>query len=211
MTGDPIVVSAAVEGIVDDAVVRRLLVDAAAAAGAIHVANGKAHLKQRMSGYSHAAERYPWVVLIDLDHDADCAPILRHSWLSAPSRFMCFRVAVREVEAWLLADRDRIAQFLGVAQGKVPQNPDGIDDPKGTMVGLARRSRRREIREDMVPLPGSGRSEGPAYASRLIEFSDKLWRPDIAEQRSDNLRRCRRGLRATVSSFRSRSLEKGIR
>jgi hypothetical protein len=140
-------------------------------------------------------------VLVDLDHDADCAPILRDSWLPAPSRFMCFRVAVREVEAWLLADRQRIARFLGVALAKVPHTPDLIDDPKGAMVNLARRSRRKEIREDMVPLPGSGRPEGPAYASRLIEFSSTLWRPGIAERQSDSLRRCRRGLRAIVSSL----------
>ena len=73
MARDPVIVSAAVEGIVDDAVVRRLLADAAATAGAIHIAHGKAHLKNKVSGYNHAAKRYPWVVLVDLDHDADCA------------------------------------------------------------------------------------------------------------------------------------------
>jgi hypothetical protein len=201
MTYDPVVVSAAVEGIVDDAVVRRLLADAAATVGAIHIAHGKAHLKDKVNGYNHAAARYPWVVVVDLDHDADCAPILCRSWLSVPSRFMCFRVAVRAVEAWLLADRQRVAQFLDVSFAKVPQTPDAIDDPKRAMVDLARRSRRKEIREDMVPLPGSGRSEGAAYASRLIEFSHRLWRPAVAEKHSNSLRRCRRGLRAILSSF----------
>jgi hypothetical protein len=36
------------------------------------------------------------------------------------------------------------------------------------VVELARYSRRRDIREDMVPRPGSGRSVGAAYTSRLI-------------------------------------------
>jgi hypothetical protein len=61
------------------------------------------------------------------------------------------------------------------------------------MVTLAGKSRRRAVREDMVPNPGSGQSVGPAYTSRMIEFiqdRDAGWRPDIAVTNSDSLRRC---------------------
>ncbi len=105
---------------------------------------------------------------------------------------MCFRVAVRSIETWLLADRERIAQFLAVPLSHVPQNPEAIAHPKQTMVQLARQSRKKAIREDMIPRHGDSRSEGPAYASRLIEFvSDTIegWRPDMASESSDSLRR----------------------
>jgi transposase len=36
---------------------------------------------------------------------------------------------------------------------------------------------------------GSGRPVGPAYASRLIEFASSSWRPEVAAQRADSLRR----------------------
>jgi hypothetical protein len=114
---------------------------------------------------------------------------------------MCFRVAVREVEAWLLGDRERLARFLDVDPGWIPSDPEGSPNPKTQVVNLARRSRRREIVADMVPRRESGRSEGSAYASRLIEFiSDSRhgWRPTVAARSSDSLRRCLRCLRRLV-------------
>jgi hypothetical protein len=129
------------------------------------------------------------MVLVDLDNDHDCAPPLRLSWLPQPAPYLCFRIAVRAVEAWLLADAEQIADFLRVARGKVPANPEMLDSPKSAMVALARASRRRDVREDMVPRDGSGRVVGPAYASRLIEFASSLWRPEIAAQRAESLRR----------------------
>lgn len=198
MGDPPLVVSAAVEGMVDGAVVRRSLQDADAPSGPVHVAGGKLQLKHKVGAYNHAAHYGRWVVLVDLNHERDCAPALRNAWLPAPSRFMCFRVAVRAVEAWLLADREKMAQFLGVAVAKVPRRPDSLDDPKRIIVDLARRSRRRDVREDMVPRPKSGRSEGPAYASRIVEFVQGIWRPDVAEANSESLHRCRAALRALV-------------
>jgi hypothetical protein len=103
---------------------------------------------------------------------------------------MCFRIAVRAVEAWFFADDERLARFLSVARSKIPSLPEQVEDPKRTMVELAGRSRKREIREDMVPRPGSRRKEGPAYASRLIEFAHSFWRPEVAATKSDSLRRC---------------------
>ena len=46
----------------------------------------------------------------------------------------------------------------------------------------------------MVPRPGSGRLVGPAYASRLIEYAEAHWRPEVAGQCTDSLRRCRERL-----------------
>lgn len=71
----------------------------------------------------------------------------------------------------------------------MPANPEGLEFPKQAMVNLARRSRRRDIRLDMAPHDGSGRTEGPAYASRMIEFATDRWRPEVAAAHADSLRR----------------------
>ena len=106
------------------------------------------------------------------------------------SRHVCaFGLAVRAVEAWLLADTERIAAFLRIARGRVPGDPETLDNPKATMVALTRASRRKDVREDMVPRDGSGRPIGPAYSSRLIEFISYSWRPEVAAERADSLRR----------------------
>lgn len=185
------VVSGAVEGMVDEAVLTRLVDEAGGRAGPIYGKNGKTHLRRVLGGYNNAARFAPWLVLVDLDEDAECAPPLVAVWLPAPAPMMRLRVAVRAIEAWLLADREQLAGFLGVAATRLPLDPDAVPDPKALLVDLARHSRRRDIREDMVPRSGSGRSVGPAYASRLIEFASTVWRPEVAAGCSDSLRRCR--------------------
>lgn len=184
-----LVVSAAVEGPVDEAVVRRLIAYAGASAGSVYGKQGKRYLRQKIAGYNNAAHRAPWVILVDLDREYDCAPPLRNAWLAQPAANLCFRVAVRAIEAWLMADAEDLTAFLGVARSRIPQHPEALEDPKATMVNLARDSRRRAIREDMVPREGSGRQVGPAYSSRLIEFVTSSWRPDVAARRADSLHR----------------------
>lgn len=198
----PLEISAAVEGMVDEAVVRRLIAHVGAHPGPVYGKNGKDALRQKLNGYNNAARHAPWLVLVDLDNDADCAPPFRQQCLSHPAPFMCFRIAVCEVEAWLMADPETLAKYLGVAQNKVPDEPEALPNPKDEMVNLARQSRRRAIREDMVPRPGSGRSVGPAYTSTVIEYVRTHWRPEIAAQRSDSLRRAIACLKRLVEGAR---------
>jgi hypothetical protein len=192
------VIAAAVEGPLDEAVVRKLVAQVGAVPGDVHGKNGKPHLRQRIRGYNKAARHTPWIVLVDLDRDAECAPPLCQDWLPAPAPRLCFRVAVRAVEAWLMADAETLASHLGVALGRVPRDPEGLSEPKVAMVNLARQSRDRAIREDMVPRPGSGRPVGPAYSSRLIEYVERRWRPEVAAQHADSCRRAIACLRHLV-------------
>ena len=204
---NPVFITAAVEGNVDEAIARRLIEHVGGTPGPVYGRNGKHHLRQRIANYNQAARLSPWVVLVDLDHDAECAPPFRRAWLPALSSHMCFRVAVRQVEAWLLADRERVAKFLSVSMVRIPHNPESVEHPKHLLVDLARSSRRRDIREDIVPRPGSGRSVGPAYTARLIEFVISRhtgWRPEVAARFSDSLNRSLRCLRRLKTSRRSR-------
>jgi hypothetical protein len=200
----PAVISAAVEGLVDEAVAKRLIIEAGGNPGPVFGKNGKSHLKQRIKGYNQAAKITPWLVLLDLNHEFDCSPPLRSAWLPRPSPNMCFRIAVREVEAWLLADRQRFASFFQIPLSTVPTDPESIDNPKELVVNLAGRSRSRAVKDDMVPRVGSGRSIGPGYPSRLIEFAiddRKGWRPQHAACSSDSLKRCLNRLRELAAKI----------
>jgi len=184
-----LVIPAAVEGVLDEVVVQKLIVEAGGSPGTVYGKNGKAFLRQRIQGFNNAAKAWPWLVLVDLDNEAECAPPLCAQWVPVFAPYLCFRVAVRKVEAWLLADADSLASFLSVGRNSIPTNPEQLYDPKMTMVNLARRSRRLAIRRDMVPREGSGRSVGPAYTSRLIEFVQTSWRPKTAIGKAESLRR----------------------
>lgn len=184
------VVTVATEGIVDTAVVARILSALHLELGPVHGERGKTWLDRQLRGYNQAAQFAPWLVLRDLDHDGDCAPDITPALLATPAPHMRLRIAVRSVEAWLLGDAERISAFLHVSSDRIPSRPDDLDDAKQTLVNLARRSKSREVREDIVPARGTSGRVGPAYAARLIEFAGVKWRPRVAARRSGSLKRC---------------------
>lgn len=193
-------ISVAVEGEVDAAVARRIVPCAGAEVGFIYGRQGKAYLRQNIQRYNQAARHAPWLVLVDLDREAGCAPRMRQDWLPRPEPRLCFRIAVRAVEAWLLADAEAIATFLRVSRSRVPADPEALSDPKEALVNLARQSPRTAIRQDMTPRPGGERPIGPAYTSRLIEFIAGPWRPEVAAERAGSLERALRCLRLLAES-----------
>lgn len=183
----------AVEGLTDQYVIRRILEFVGLTSGLVRGLQGKATLLRDLPKYNQAAQRANWFIALDLDQAADCAPTYLQNILPEPSDGLMLRIPVRAIEAWLLADRERIAEFFGIAVENVPLNPDAELNPKITLVSLARRSRKTALREDIVPRPDSGISVGPGYVSRILEFveeSPKGWRPEIALENSDSLRRC---------------------
>ncbi|HEU0301899.1 MAG TPA: hypothetical protein VFR37_20760 [Longimicrobium sp.] len=189
------VISLAVEGASDAAIMRRICAVAGIAVGAEFVARGKGNLDPRIPGYNNAARFAPWLVVRDLDHDADCAPTLLGQLLPDRAPGMCFRVPVRSIEAWLLGDRTGFSKFFGVSAGVLNLDPDALPRPKRTVVDLARRSTKRVIREGMVPVAGTSVEVGPDYTALLVEFAGTVWDPEAASERSDSLYRCLRALR----------------
>lgn len=202
MTADHTYLSGAVEGPSDEWVLRRIIHHVGAEVHRIQIQQGKARLRAALPGMNVAARRSGWVVIADLDHEQPCPGALVADWLPHPSAFMRLRVAVRSIESWLLADAERFSEFIGVGRAAIPPDPESLAHPKDVVVALARQSRRRAIREDMVPRERSGRRVGPAYTSRLIEFTESNdgWRPDVAAAHAPSLRRCIERVQELVSA-----------
>lgn len=187
-------VTLVVEGATDEAVVVRLLREAHLEPGPVYGKVGKYGLDERLSGYNRAAQFSHWLVVRDLDGDAACAPELLRALIPSPGLHMRLQVAVRAIEAWLIADDESLASFLSISRAKVPVTPEALADPKRALVDIARRSRRRAIREALVPAPGLSAAVGPGYSAALIEFASRHWRPHVAASRSESLARLRRYL-----------------
>lgn len=199
--GGAVVFTGAVEGTLDEFVLRRVVQAVGGRLGRVYGRQGKGFLLTRLAGFNEAARLTPWIVLVDLDQDCDCAPACVARWLPDPAEGLHLRVAVRAIESWLLADRDTLAPYLGIGRSHFPDDPDGLDDPKAALVALARGSRRRAIARDMVPRQGSGRSVGPRYTSRMIDYvtaTEGGWRPGVAASASDSLARTLARLALTV-------------
>ena len=187
-------VSLVVEDDLSEAVLRRVLCPPH---GGFHIdlcygKKGCAYIRQKIRGFNNAAKGGPFLVLTDLDNGA-CPAALRQQWLSVPQHpNLLFRVAVREVESWLLADAEGMARFLGIPPSIIPRQPDTIPDPKETLVRLAQKSRSREMRESVAPRPGSTAKVGPDYNGALIRFVGSFWNLEVATRNSESLRSLRK-------------------
>lgn len=190
--------SAAVEGLPDEAVARKLLTISGYEIKLVKNCRGKSALDEKLPGYNEAAKFGNWIILRDLDHDASCGPELRNCLLAERSPKMHLRIVIRSIESWLLGDRERFAHFLGVYPARLARNPEALDNPKQEVLALAQRSRKRAIRDDMLPRENSNASEGPAYASRLAEFIETDWCPESAAVNCNSLHRCLRHLIAVA-------------
>jgi hypothetical protein len=158
-------------------------------------------LDQDLPGYNASAKGTPWLVLRDLD-DEPCAPALLRRLAVRPAKWMCLRIPVREVEAWLLADGGAIARYLKVPVSKVPRDPDSLPDPTRTIVNLARQSTKPAIVREMTPKQGAAAVVGPLYETRLIEFATNHWDLDRASKRSRSLLRARDRLRTMAEGWK---------
>lgn len=166
---------------------------------------GFGDLKKNIGKFNEIAKTSPLFLLTDLDNTDRCPPELIKAWLPGTrNERLLFRIAVVEVESWVLAHRQAFAEFLGIDVARVTQDPDSVPDPKQELVNLARKSRRKTLREALVPLEGGTSRQGPDYNSRLGEFVKYDWAPEIAARSSDSLRRtlARVGeLRSATSSY----------
>jgi len=187
-----------VEGPTDEAVGRRLLAATGHLPGTCYGRRGCTFIQRSIAGYAQRARfGAPMLALVDLmDFEYECAPSLALALLPNRPDLLLLCVVVRELESWILADRDGIADFLGVSKALVPATPETLADPKRTLVNLARRSRKRLIREAMVPLPGMSASIGPGYVLEVQHFVDQHWNLNRARAASRSLNRCLERLQA---------------
>jgi len=150
---------------------------------------GSGYLKNTINGFNNAAKGTPFLVLTDLDK-IDCAPLLVKNWLQRTKHHnLIFRVAVREIESWLLAHRSAFAQFIGISEKMIPVNPDEIEDPKRFLVELARKSRKKGLRSAIMPQSDSTAKIGPDYNNKLREFIYRDWNVHCALRASQSLKR----------------------
>ena len=136
--------------------------------------------------YNEAGLRQPTIGLADLEAETCATSALQR--LGRPrSAGFALRLAVRMVESWLIADRHAFAGYLGVAASHIPAYPDQLDHPKRTVIELARTSRKRAVRDGLVPA-GSA-SVGPEYVPLMARFVDEAWQVERARTRSASLDR----------------------
>lgn len=184
-------ISLVVEDPVSDAALRRILQTTAPQVhiAATHGLQGNGYIRRKISDFNRSSRGHPFLVLTDLDNGI-CAPQLVQEWLPVPKEpNLLFRVAVREVETWLMADRKGMAEFLVVPLSHLPEEVESIMMPKEFLMNAAKRSGNRNIREDIPPRSGSTAKTGADYNGTLIRFVTERWNVTHAAKRSPSLQR----------------------
>lgn len=169
---------------------------------------GFGYLRSKLSNFCEMAAREPMLLITDLD-SGECAYSLITDWMGKLQRpeKMLFRVAVREIESWLLADHDAMAALLKCSKAKLPRQPDELNDPKQTLLELAKKAP-RDVRYDLIADSGAIASQGLGYNQRLGNLVNQHWDPESAAVRSNSLHRTRlrlRELAATLIGNRGRN------
>lgn len=150
---------------------------------------GAGYLRSRIADFNRMAEKVMPVLLVtDLDRK-HCPPEMIDDWLPVRSSRLLFRVAVRETESWVLADRTTFAHFIGVSVVTMPTAPDELADPKAALLKLVRKSSKRELKQDILPPKGSTSPVGLGYNSQLRHFVRSHWSSNRAKKYSPSLLR----------------------
>ena len=184
------------------------------AAGGFSIINtniygGNANLRTGISKlHGMASARLAVLIITDLDNSL-CSPQLINDWFQPrglTNSHCLFRVAVKEADAWLLADRENLANFLSVSSAKIPRDCENVHDPKQTLLNIARGSRRRERREGIAPTANSLAKVGPEYNDQLADFVRNYWEIDQAIEHSDSLNRALSALKALAKDLGSKKI-----
>lgn len=184
-------INLATEDELSEAVGERLIINAFGPNAIVNCfgRRGNGYLRTKLTNFASMADRDPVVILTDLD-TAPCASELVNQWsngLDLPENLL-LRVAVRETESWLLADREGFAGFLGVSMAKIPFDPETLPDPKSFLLTVARGAR-REVRSELVVPRGANASRGIGYNRLLSNYVREDWNFESAVERSQSLRR----------------------
>ena len=175
----------------DEAVARKIVQATGHSIGTCYGKRGVGYVKSKVKMFNKSAPRGAMLVLVDfMDTGATCPPQAVAQYLPYPNPNMIFRVVVAEIESWLLADRDGLADFLCISRARIPVSPEQLIDPKQTVVNLARGSRCRSIRGALVPPHGASVVVGKLYASEMIRFIHDYWNLRCARGNSLSLDRC---------------------
>jgi hypothetical protein len=184
----------ATEDALSEAVAERLILEEN---NGLHVGvrvgrKGNTFLRMKLPQFKEIACSIPVFVLTDLDL-VECPACLIEEWrgrLKLPSNLL-LRVAVRETESWLLADREGFADFSGVPLHRIPEQPETLVNPKETLLNIVRRYGKRAVKADILPERGSTARIGLSYNQALCGFVKDIWSPDRAAMVADSLHRTR--------------------
>lgn len=179
-----------VEGYTDEIFLKKCLGDLGYAAGNVYGKRGVSYVMDKAAGFAVRGEFSPILILADLmDLGVACAAEGRQLLVPEAPRFALVRLAVPELESWMIASKRELADFFGISVTRIPTNGDVLEDPKRELINLARASNRARIQSMFVPRAGVSSVVGTGYVEGIAEFMSRHWRLAAAADNSASFSR----------------------
>lgn len=161
-------------------------------------------IKAKIPNFNVLAHSFPVILLTDLDNEP-CAPIGKNNLLGGLVQEPNFviNIAIDEVEAWLMADKEGFARYFGIPIAKMPNSimqkmsghkelPEIFVPVKSSWLfthDLMQYSTNVEKKAQVAVSLKDKNSKGKEYNSAVVPFIKDVWNPDVARVASDSLNR----------------------
>lgn len=155
------------------------------------ITRGFGNLKKQAMRFYKTNCPTPVVFVTDLDTHA-CIHELAREWFPVTSlneltdKFI-FRIAVHEIESWIMSDGEGLARYLDISATNFPVCPDEIEDPKQYLLNVIRSKCRKKRFKEM--LPSGNQAVGVEYNPVLIDYVANKWNAENAAAHSPSLNR----------------------
>jgi len=154
------------------------------------VAGGFGPFRARIPGMNTVAQRVTPVSMVADADQSPCPVTQLKEWLpKRPSDRLALRLAVREAEAWAMADHEGFAEFAQLSSAKLPPAPERLPNAKQVLLKLIERCKRRELRGEMLPGKHDRSLVGLGYNIHLKVFVSNYWQAERAALRAPSLAR----------------------
>ncbi len=151
---------------------------------------GCGYLTSNLDKFNALANSHYVLLVLDLDNKNDLQEFKNNieGQIRNKDEKLKIIVPVREVESWLLADREGLSKFLAVSKDKIDREPELLLDPKEKIINLARQSRDSNIKKGIPPKQGAAAKMGLSYNTLLSSFIREHWDISRAFELSQSLR-----------------------
>lgn len=154
------------------------------------VTDGFGPFRARVEAMNNVAQRVMPVLMVADADQAPCPVTQLKAWLPHnPSNRLALRLAVREAEAWAMADHEGFAEFARLSPAQLPPEPESLSNPKQVLLKLIARCKRRDLRDEMLPGKRDRSPVGLGYNIHLKDFVSHYWLAERAASRAPSLAR----------------------
>lgn len=151
---------------------------------------GNGYLMSKLNNFNKLAERHTMLVVTDLDNKKDHNTYVLElkKRIQKPHGNLIFSIPVREIESWLLADREGLSEFLSVSKDKITRQPESLLDPKDEIINIAKSCKNKEARVGIPPQKNVINKMGISYNRMLASYISNNWSVERAIDNSSSLR-----------------------